>query len=656
MKIKITADDITYAEKVLLKDGESFDKERVDFISCLETLDLQAVPGSGKTTALLAKLLILERHLPLKNNAGILVLSHTNAAVDEIKEKIGRHCPRLFSYPHFIGTIQQFTDQFLAIPYYAVCQRHRDLRIGVDFYTQDLEKQMESFQCPQGCSHDAFRKLKHIWRANDGVIRKARLWAEDDNVCIKGGLNGDKLIVNKPGRSRANYQDYTEDEKAKVLECLKQIKYTVLQNGMLHFDDAYFLANRFIDKYPTIIELMRQRFKIVFVDEMQDMAPHQYDLLEKLFYPSDAPSPVFQRIGDQNQAIYYHKIFTDKVWTERSRKLELKGSHRMSKPIAEVVKNFAENYQNIDARGMANHLPVIVIYDDNSIDRVVPWFANRIKQLKLDRISDASFHVVGWVKEHDTRIAIKNYWDPFVPQKDVHKKERYDGLADYIEAAKWNCSQKDFQPLQRFFVDAILNVLRLEDIRQPDNQRPFTRSTLFAHLRDSHPAVYEDSRLKLYQWSRSVISGEDVISSIKDFLAVLLGVLEKTQNHSVDFINAGVSLTLQPEEKQTINTDQINGVEIVFGTVHSVKGRTHTATLYLETFCYQYDSYRLKEQFEGSKFNHTSANEIKNTRVAYVGMSRPTHLLCVAVHKDRLPKVDSKKWEVVDVATGDALE
>lgn len=116
-EINITDDDIRYAESILLPEDKIFDQERKTFILNFGTIDLQAVPGSGKTTALLAKLVVLERKLPFEDGSGILVLSHTNAAIDEIKEKIQKHCPKLFSYPNFIGTIQSFVDEFLAIPF-----------------------------------------------------------------------------------------------------------------------------------------------------------------------------------------------------------------------------------------------------------------------------------------------------------------------------------------------------------------------------------------------------------------------------------------------------------------------------------------------------------------------------------------------------------
>ena len=86
-KVEIQQHDINLAEKILLPTSQSFDDERIRFIKNLKTIDLQAVPGSGKTTALLAKLLILEKYLPFDDGSGILVISHTNAAVDEINPR-----------------------------------------------------------------------------------------------------------------------------------------------------------------------------------------------------------------------------------------------------------------------------------------------------------------------------------------------------------------------------------------------------------------------------------------------------------------------------------------------------------------------------------------------------------------------------------------
>jgi DNA helicase-2/ATP-dependent DNA helicase PcrA len=91
---------------------------RLAVLGSMETLDIEACPGSGKTTLLVAKLAILAnkwRH----HRQGICVLSHTNAARNEIETKLSS-CSAgtaLLRYPHFVGTIHSFVNEFLAIPW-----------------------------------------------------------------------------------------------------------------------------------------------------------------------------------------------------------------------------------------------------------------------------------------------------------------------------------------------------------------------------------------------------------------------------------------------------------------------------------------------------------------------------------------------------------
>src|SRR5665811_11286 len=111
-----TNEEIKYASSILI-DNEEFDTEKINIIKCNESIDVKACPGSGKTTTLLAKLIILANQMPFEDNKGICVLTHTNVAINEIKEKLGIKAELLFRYPNHFGTIQSFVDKFLAIPY-----------------------------------------------------------------------------------------------------------------------------------------------------------------------------------------------------------------------------------------------------------------------------------------------------------------------------------------------------------------------------------------------------------------------------------------------------------------------------------------------------------------------------------------------------------
>ena len=306
VKIEISDKDIKYAERILLNENQHFNNERIAFIKNLETIDLQAIPGSGKTTVLLAKLLILEEYLPLVNNSGVLVISHTNAAVDEIKNKISQYCPKLFGYPNFVGTIQSFVNTFLAIPFYINHFKTKPYRIDSEIYDEKIKNVLSNIWSYKfDFSKDVLKKIFYIKNANPSIFYSYRFEIDNYKIILTKSLNSEKLKINKPrGRTR-NYKDYIEQEKKVLYHWFFRLKKEMLfKHQILHFDDAYFLANYYLIKYPDIKNILQKRFKYVFVDEMQDMEIHQYKLLESIFYDEGNCTSVFQRIGDKNQAIF----------------------------------------------------------------------------------------------------------------------------------------------------------------------------------------------------------------------------------------------------------------------------------------------------------------------------------------------------------------
>ena len=74
-------------------------------------------------------------------------------------------------------------------------------------------------------------------------------------------------------------------------------------------------------------------------------------------------------------------------------------------------------------------------------------------------------------------------------------------------------------------------------------------------------------------------------------------------------------------------------VKIRVGSIHSVKGETHTATLVLDTFFFKQNFAALKPWLLGQKSGGAGQGSQNLTRLKqhYVAMTRPTHLLCLAV-------------------------
>ena len=112
----VSEEDIEWISEILhLRD---LDAPRRDFLTSLDSMDVPACPGSGKTTLVVAKLAILARNWKSRTR-GICILSHTNVARREIEERLsGTDAGHLLlGYPHYIDTIHGFINRFLAIPW-----------------------------------------------------------------------------------------------------------------------------------------------------------------------------------------------------------------------------------------------------------------------------------------------------------------------------------------------------------------------------------------------------------------------------------------------------------------------------------------------------------------------------------------------------------
>lgn len=675
-EIEITADDITYAEGILLSEGKEFDSERKAFISNLDTIDLQAVPGSGKTTALLAKLVILERNLPFDDGAGILVISHTNTAVDEIKNRIGKHCPKLFNYPNFIGTIQSFVDQFLALPYGQNKLNARISWIDSDRYGDSLWNAFSSIYWDSNFNQPG----KLFWSR---CHTRAMTEAKNSNRTAKAICND---LIEKEVRDL--YFDYS-DKKIKVFRNddtilstptnpryigIKSAIEQVIKSGVISYEYAYKLANSYCEQYPKVIELLQKRFRYVFVDEMQDMDKHQYELLEKVFFADGTSISKFQRIGDKNQAIYSSGAFKIKdIWTDRNTILTLNGSHRLSPPIANVVKHFALTRNSaFDINGLRenNIRPHLILYDDLTINHVIPRYASLIKTFQesgdIPLKPKHGFKAVAWNTDWNTeedqnnsdKIRLIEYYPCFKRDKQKPKTE-YPDLLSYL--IFFNKEKGTLEPIRKNILNALLKVLRLENIVDEDG-RNFTKRKLIKFLREQEAdSVYEAFNQQVYNCCFDLIKGDEskAYREVKAYIPQLLELFDKTISNSATFINGpGVETSVQTEENETdtANSLEYDGVRIEVGTVHSSKGQTHTCTLYMETY-YQgnYESERLSDQIKGSDFpsDEERVYHKQSTLISYVGFSRATHLLCLAIHKRRfdenLSGFDTLQWNIVDI-------
>lgn len=663
--MEIKPENIAKAEQLLLPNGCHFDEERIQFINRLESGDLLAVPGSGKTTALRAKLYCMAKELPMKDGRGILALSHTNVAVDELKKMLQNHCPQLFEYPNFVGTIQEFVDTFLALPYYAQKYGHREEMIDADLYERVCTNIMNK---PGQITTYLSGKLIH--RKDYKNIRLG--YSDDGRKILRFGIEGNEVVIEPAAKW---VRDGNAEEKvAQLKDFLFKMKENILNFGVLHYDDCYYLGETNIREHPDIIDILRKRFAYVFVDEAQDMKGYQLSIIDKCF---NCNTVVLQRIGDPNQAIY-DGFSIDNSWKSRNPSF-INNSLRLTQNVASVVDHLVLD-RGDDGQGGARFVvngvrpqePAIprylLLYTQDTIGGLKEKFKEVIKSHHLESIAEArkyGFHVVGWNSEAKNDVAHRRLEDIF-PEYHRNLSKPNANLATLSEQIQIERHIGSFKESRKTVLEVFAKVVRMAGQR-PADRRLFTANKLLAVVKEQDQTVQQQFREELLECTTELSEG-----AWNDAYIIIKATTTKWLN---DFFQ------LQPNEKVTayyedafvplipeVEAQDADDITINIGTVHSVKGMTHCATMYVETsYNNKYESeYMIEDKTTGRGRNKVRTvtspflmqdlqpngnNAAMAKRMLYVGFSRPTHLLCYASEKriwkdDVLQMMEDAGWTV----------
>lgn len=666
----ITDVDIETAEKVLLPNGIHFDDERRCFIKDLDSCDLLAVPGSGKTTALQAKLFCMARHLPLDGEQGVLVLSHTNNAVNEVKKKLRSECYKLFDAPHFIGTVQDFVDKFLAIPYYEQCFKQKVHVIDGMAYEQEVERYFNA----------------NFWQLTRGTKYLCHKKFEFASVRVHH-INGGSLEYTKGLDEKLSFPFVKiwidEGIEQKIYDGIKvdllKMKKAILKKGILHYDDCYFLADTYINKYPFVVQMLRKRFKYVFIDETQDLKKYQLDLIDYIFNCDEC---CLQRVGDKNQTIFNRPDRpVSEQWVVRKMKC-LQNSLRLTDSIAKVVNPFAVD-KAIDETGNPRFSvvgkrqleygdipPYLILFDEYTKDKLLPTFNDLIEKYHLRATKDGEkygFHVIGWnLKRKDGESKEKLRLEDIFPNC-VKSSDK--GLSSYTTLSKFivfGCREFSMHECKSVIQKIMICLLR--NLGVLDNEgRYYSKKALEKQMELLGEDDYNEYKLLAYRASVLMYQhkySECYILMVGYLRGSFSQIFKISDNNKVleDFCENEFDTELLESESPEEYPD------IKIGSVHSTKGQTHCATMYVDTSFKNYESFHLfkiKKKAtkktpaiyfqnplfqEDANYNQVTCQAVMH--MMYVGFSRPTHLLCYASYKynwndERIKRMGKLGWQVL---------
>jgi DNA helicase II / ATP-dependent DNA helicase PcrA len=638
----ISEEDVEWVCKILHL--RNLDEPRRLFLTSIDSMDVSACPGSGKTTLVVAKLAILASKWKSRTR-GICVLSHTNVARKEIEERLaGTEVGHLLlGYPHYIDTIHGFVNRFLARPWllshgYAVTAIDNDITTAV--------------RC----------------RIMGKNLFKVKVFLEKKKLSVEGlrlrtADFADPLGDNLGFPARRDTPTYQIAARA-LGEAAKQ--------GYFCHDEMLLLGETLLQEHPEVANVLSQRFPFVLLDEMQDTSVRQEKIIETALPPSRLAC--VQRVGDPNQSIFEDDdtAASSPAFPDPGRRsVSLPNSFRFDSSIAShATRLAAEPVGPGGLQGVRVPSPdeptdrhLIFVFPDDDTSQVVTAFATHVASV-MDAVQAERGSVVAIGEVHRLKEDIRagdakfpatvcHYWDAYRPNA-ASKTARPENLVGYIRVARALMTDgRSAEAVDTIAsgVTRVANVLsdvpvvrsRSRPHRALEQQLASSQEGLAAYRRillDAAPGA-EDSTA---QWGR-------MVSDIQLIVRILLDVPQvKLNSNFLNWVPATAADGNEPSEFPPPGPNIYRvpvgdrTIDVRMSSIHAVKGETHFATLVMETFYHNHALKSLLPWLLGARQGAqtpgqgkpASTRELRRLRMNYVALTRSTHVLCLAVPANTL--------------------
>lgn len=247
----------------------NFTEAQRELIEATTSTYVEACPGAGKTQAIVQRFIDRPLAHPRK---GIALISFTNAAIDEARERCA--APELREVPNFIGTIDSFINRFLVGPTFLA-------RRGI---------------APR--FHETWASVPHSNVRVKGIAMSASLdwFAVRDHEA--------RLVIDRiPIERRASAAKLPPQDLAKIEDAAMATWKRLVARGTLSASAARVALRTYLDepkRRRQLGALLANRFVEVILDEVQDCSSDDLLVLELLH---DFGVTIVA-VGDPDQSIY----------------------------------------------------------------------------------------------------------------------------------------------------------------------------------------------------------------------------------------------------------------------------------------------------------------------------------------------------------------
>lgn len=628
---------------ILAKDLNFDDAERRGALLENSSRDFNAVPGSGKTSLLAAKLLLLSRKWSHTRN-GICVLSHTNVARDEIARRLAEtpEGTQLLSYPHFIGTIHGFVNQFFAMP----MLRSMGLKADVIDDLVFAEKAISLLQ------RGMFGGLRtYLEKHNNGNGIASTLFYRTANFEVQ--VESGRL----PAAHTASYKS------------LIRLKNMLTAAGVFRHRDMFAYADLALKICPHLIEVVHRRFPMVFIDEMQDTSWEQESFLNRIF---DGKS-VMQRFGDIDQKILSDEENIELLTFPRPGHGSISTSKRFGKAVADAVSSVRVSGEAVIGDGIGTSSPILLLYGTTDVTKVLSHYGRMV----IDRLTeeDISYREVKAMcgrKTGEGNVDAGRHLLDYCPNYGAGQPsqgKRSESFWCLVGDSKGALQETTLSSRASDIRRSLLLVLRAAGalcVQEIRDARSLPRV--------ANAAVPNGTIEKLTR--QLALSGEELCSSDQrdKLIPLLFSELKPYLPEALNFdefkelsVFEDIGALMMPNTTATTRCEvdhQGRSLNFGLGTVAGMKGETHIASLVLESYggnSRKFDVALGLEYIAGvaqkdiAKLPKTQQSQMRNL---YVAMSRPTKLLCLAANESRVPQslrntLVAKGWEIEIISDSD---
>lgn len=286
---------------------------------------LQGGAGSGKTETLKKTLRYISKEYP---NKKIACITHTNLAVDEIKDRVGE-----VEYP--ISTIHSFLHSFIKNYKKNIHQVIFELfkldsidRLNIESYADEKEQKKKEYEKYKKIYKKYSLFLSKVKKEN---ITKVLVKQEYDKnpINLNEELNKKIETLHLFVKNEIKNKDFNKIEyNNSKFDDYKKLTYG--HDGLLKITALLF------EKYPLLTKILNDKYDFIFIDEYQDTNKKIIDFFIK------SEKTKIGLFGDSMQSIYVEGVGDVNKYIEESKlkKIIKEDNYRSSQEVIEFINRF----------------------------------------------------------------------------------------------------------------------------------------------------------------------------------------------------------------------------------------------------------------------------------------------------------------------------